>query len=307
MSSKAARADRSVLECCLRGDAKAAKSFLISNPHEICTHVLNQLVDALEDGPASRPAAPVSHCGQRANGGGRRRRPDPGSDVDAGESEGSSDEESARSAAETATNPSKSLTTCIVMCIKAYGAAAGAKTAGDNGSDGRDAEQGSCRCNCCNASMRDHHRSSNYCGASPLTLLLYRVLASKHLYYDRNYDIARCIIKHSGMTTPQLNECVFVASSPAGTDDAGTSAAACDGRSSSLDNVGTPLHAAAASGTFELVWLLERLGARPSVVMRDGAGRTPSQVAAQHEYMDIADFLLGVEAELTMASDVGHA
>jgi hypothetical protein len=53
----------------------------------------------------------------------------------------------------------------------------------------------------------------------------------------------------------------------------------------------TLLHFAAESGTFEIVWLLLRYGASPSMRIKDADGRTPAQIAAIREEMYIADFL----------------
>jgi ankyrin repeat protein len=54
----------------------------------------------------------------------------------------------------------------------------------------------------------------------------------------------------------------------------------------------TPLHAAALSGVFELVWLVHTRGAAPSLRARDSAGRTPAEIAAVHEFVRISDALL---------------
>jgi hypothetical protein len=108
-------------------------------------------------------------------------------------------------------------------------------------------------------------------GAS-LVPLLVRVLTSPLIRYDANYDIARCLIKHGGMSAAELN-------------------------GPSCGPTPPPLHAAASSGVFELSWLLLRLGARPSLVLRDAAGRTPAEVAAQHEHIEVADYLLAEQGE----------
>jgi hypothetical protein len=108
-------------------------------------------------------------------------------------------------------------------------------------------------------------------GAS-LVPLLVRVLTSPLIRYDANYDIARCLVKHGGMSAAELN-------------------------GPSCGPTPPPLHAAASSGVFELSWLLLRLGARPSLVLRDAAGRTPAEVAAQHEHIEVADYLLAEQGE----------
>jgi hypothetical protein len=66
----------------------------------------------------------------------------------------------------------------------------------------------------------------------------------------------------------------------------------------------TPLHAAALSGVFELVWLVHTRGAAPSLRARDSAGRTPAETAAVHEFVRISDALLEWrQREGTSASD----
>jgi hypothetical protein len=101
----------------------------------------------------------------------------------------------------------------------------------------------------------------------PLTPLLHRVVSSPALRYDDNYDVARALLKHAGMTPAEINAPVGPARS-------------------------TPLHGAASATTFEVVWLLVEKGARPSLRIKDAQGRTPARVAAQHEHISMSDFLL---------------
>ena len=132
---------------------------------------------------------------------------------------------------------------------------------------------------------------------SELLSLLVRVLESPRLHYDVNYDIARALIKYGRLSSDDISSLVEGVEE---TTLKTSSNEATDRLNHSNIKLKTPLHAAVSSGCFELCWLLvERFGAVKSLHMKDRpGGRTPTQLAALLEHIEISDWLLEQEQEL---------
>jgi hypothetical protein len=130
--------------------------------------------------------------------------------------------------------------------------------------------------------------SAKSSSVSELLLLLVRVLESPRLHYDVNYDIARALIKYGNLSSDDISGLVVVTTESKSTKEATEVA------DHSVATSKTPLHAAVTSGCFELCWLLvERFGAVKSLHVKDiPNGRTPAQLAALLEHIEISDWLL---------------
>lgn len=130
--------------------------------------------------------------------------------------------------------------------------------------------------------------SAKSSSVSDLLLLLVRVLESPRLHYDVNYDIARALIKYGNLSSDDISGLVVVTTESTSTKES------IEMVDHSVTRSKTPLHAAVTSGCFELCWLLvERFGAVKSLHVKDiPNGRTPAQLAALLEQIEISDWLL---------------